>query len=81
MRSELETICDFLIQELWESYTDAIIIIRLGGAEVDTYKQEPMDNILSPWDNQNKNNRVKHFCKQRKLFPQVPLLVGGTLGK
>ena len=35
--------------------TDAIIDANFGDADVDTYKHEPIDNILDRWDKQNKD--------------------------
>ena len=46
MRCRLETIGDALIWGLWEINTDAIINIRFGDLESDTYKHELMNKIL-----------------------------------
>ena len=43
----METRGGFLIRGLWESQTDAIIDVRFGDANADTYKYEPMDNLLA----------------------------------
>ena len=43
----LETSGDILIQGLWKIYTDAIIGVRFGDLDADTYRKEPMDKLLA----------------------------------
>ena len=49
-RGGLETRCDVLIQGLWAIQTKAIIDVRLGYPECDSYKKEPMVTILDLWE-------------------------------
>ena len=38
------------IQGLWESLTEAIICVRFGYYDTETWKTEGMDNILYQWE-------------------------------
>ena len=42
----METRGDILVWVLWEIQTDAIIDIRFGDSNFDTYKHETMDKLL-----------------------------------
>ena len=67
-RGLLETRCDVLIQGLWEHPTEAIVNVKFGDADTDTYKHDPMDKLLDCWDNQKKDNHGKQYHEQRKYF-------------
>ena len=44
-----ETQGDMMIQGLWDRKFDAIIDVKLGDADVDSYKYEPMADLLARW--------------------------------
>ena len=50
-RGGLETRGDVLIRGLWEIQTDVIIGVIFGDSSANTYKYEPIDNLLEPMDN------------------------------
>ena len=60
-RGGLETRGDVLIRVLWKIQTGAIIGVRFGDADADTYKYEPMDKLLDCWVNQNMDKHNKHY--------------------
>ena len=57
----METRGDVLIWGLWESQTDAIIDVKFGDTDTDTYKHELMDKLLARWENKNKDEHVNHY--------------------
>ena len=60
-----------MIQGLWDCQFDATIDVKLGDADADTYKYEPMTSLLARWENINKDKHDKHFHDQRKQFLAV----------
>ena len=52
--------CGVVIRGLWERHTDAKINGRLGNADVDTYRFEPMQKFLDRWDKMKKDNHSNH---------------------
>ena len=48
--------------------TDAIINVRFGDSDADTYKYEPMDKLLARWDMKKKDNNGKHCHEQQDFF-------------
>ena len=67
-RGVLETIWDVLIWGLWGIQTDAIIDIRFQDSGADTYKHEPMEILMTLWENQKKDKNRKHCQEQQELF-------------
>ena len=65
---------DMIIQCLWDQQADAIINIKLGDANADSYKYEPMVVILAWWEIINKDKHGKHCHDQRKNFPYSLLI-------
>ena len=72
---------DVIIQGLWGCQFDAIIDVKLGDADADMYKYEPMISLLARWENINKDNHSKHCNDQRKYFSPFVLLVDGMIGR
>ena len=68
------------IQGLWEIQTDAIVDIRFGDADAETWKTEGMDKLFPRWEVFNKDKHRKHFHNQQKKYPFV-LLVDGMMVK
>ena len=56
------------IQGLWDRQFDAIIDIKLGYANEDTYKYEPIISLLTRWENIEKDKHGKHCNDQQKHF-------------
>ena len=65
---EKETRVDVMIQGLWYRQADAIIDVKLGESDTDSYKYEPMAAILDWWETIKKDKHGKHYHNQRKLF-------------
>ena len=67
-----------MIRGLWDCQVDAIIDVKLGDSDADTYKYKPMTSLLSRWENIEKDKHGKHCHNQRKknrcLFFQWTLL-------
>ena len=70
-----------MVQCLWYCKVNAIIDVKLGGADADSYKYEPMTTLLARWETINKDNNGKHFHDQRKHFSLFVISVDGILGR
>ena len=70
-----------MIRDLWDRQVDAIINVRLGDADAETYKYELMQSILSRWENIKKDKHGKNCNDQRKMFLPFVLSVDGILGR
>ena len=77
----METRGDVLIWGLWDRQTGAIVDIKLGDADVDTYRFDPMVTLLDWWKKTKKDKNGKHFHEQRKHFSPFVLSVNGMLGR
>ena len=55
-----------MIQCYWGRQDEAIIDVKLGDADADSYKYEPIVALLSRWETINKGKHVKHCHDQRK---------------
>ena len=66
---------------LWDRHTDAIIDFKLGDADTDSYRFEPMVGLLYQWENIKKDNHGKHFHNQLKQFSNFVLSADGMLGR
>ena len=69
-----------IIRGLWDHQFDTIIDFKLGDADADTYKYEPMTSLLSRWEEikiykhgKNCNNQHKHFST---FFISVERMLG-----
>ena len=76
-----ETRGDVLMQSLWEIQTEAIIDIRFLDSDVDAYKIEGMDKILTRWGEMNKDKHRHHCHEQLKHCYPLFLLIDGMIGK
>ena len=65
---KFDTRGDVLIWGLWEQQTDAIIDVKIGNDDTNTYKFDPMDNILDCWEEKNKDTHGKHCNEKWKMF-------------
>ena len=62
-----------MIQGSWDHQVDAIIDVKLGDNDADTYKYLPMESLLARWEKIKKNKHGKHCydqCFFRLLFFQ-----------
>ena len=57
-----------IVQVLWNRQVDAIIDVKLGDADVNLYKYEPMKALLDRWETIKKYKHGKHCHKQWKYF-------------
>ena len=64
VRLGLDKICDL---------TDTIVDVRFGDSDLDTYKYEPMDNLLDCWEKENNDKNGKQYHEQW-IFPSILLL-------
>ena len=64
----LKTRGDVIIRGLWDRQTDAIINVKLGDSDTDTYKFEPMETLLDFWEKINKDKHGKHCHDKWKHF-------------
>ena len=60
-----------MIRGLWDWQADVIIVIKLGDADTDSYKYQPMAALLSWWETIKKDKHGKHCHDQGKCFLSV----------
>ena len=70
-----------MIQRLWDRQVDEIIDVKLGDADADTYKYEPITALLDRWEKTNKYKHGKHYHDQHIFFPPFVLSVDGMIGR
>ena len=72
-----------VIRGLWDFQVDAIIDVKLGDADADTYKYkyEPMTSLLARWENIKKDKHGKHCNDQRRYVSLFVLSVDGIIGR
>ena len=63
-----ETWGDLMVIILWYCQVNAIIYVKLDGADADTYKYEPITALLDRWEKIKKDKHGKHCHDQRKKF-------------
>ena len=68
-----------MVQGLWDRQVNATIDVKLGDADVDTYKYEPMTALLDRWETIKKDKHGKHYHNQRKHFSSFVLSLYGIL--
>ena len=51
---------DVMIRGLWDRQADAIIDVKLGNADADSYKYEPITALLAWWETTKKDKHDKH---------------------
>ena len=60
---------------------EAIIDVKLGDADADSYKYEPMSALLALWETTKKYKHGKHCHYQRKEISPFVLFVDIVLGR
>ena len=48
-----------MIKSLWDNQVEVIIDVKLGDAEADTYRYDPMTSLLDRWEKIKKNKHGK----------------------
>ena len=69
-----------MIQDLWDRQVDAIIDVKLGENDADTYKYEPMSSLLARWEKIKKDKHGKH-CHDQRIFLTFVVSADGTIGR
>ena len=54
-----------MVRVLWDRQVDAIIDVKLGDADTDSYKYEPMIAILARWETIKNYKHGKHCHDQQ----------------
>ena len=70
-----------MIQGLWDLQVDAIIDVKLGDADADIYKYEPMTALMARWENIKKDKHGKQCHNQLKPFSPFVLSVEIIIGR
>ena len=70
-----------MVCSLWYHQVNTIIDVKLGDADANTYKYEPMIPLLERWEKIKKDKHGKHCHDQRKRFLSFVLSVKGILGR
>ena len=60
---------DVIIRCLLDLQINAVIDVKLGDADADTYKYDPMASLLARWEKIKKDKNGQHFHNQRKYPP------------
>ena len=72
---------DVMTRCLWDCQINAIIGIKIGDTDTDTYRYEPMIDLMYTWEKTKKDKHVKHCHNQQKHFSMFVLSVNRMLGK
>ena len=75
-----ETLGDVSIWGLWESQTEAIIDVRFGYADADSWKPVRMDKFLSGWEKLKKEEHGQSCYDQGRYFSPFVLSLNGMVG-
>ena len=70
-----------MVWSLWDRQVNAIIYVKLGVADEDSYNYEPMAVLLSPWEMIKKDKHGNQCHDQRKKNSSYFLSVDGMLGR
>ena len=68
-----------ILKGLWDRQVDAIIDVKIGGTDADTYKYEPTTALLARWETTKNDNHGKHCHDQQKYFSPFAFSVEGML--
>ena len=70
-----------MIRGLWDQEVEAIIDVKIGNVDTDSYKYEQMTALLARWETIKKGKHGKHYKDQRKHFLSFVLSVDVMLGR
>ena len=76
-----ETHGGVIVRGLWYFQVDAIIDSKIGDADADSYKYEPISALLSRWETIKKDKDGKHCHNQRKQFLPFVISLDGMIGR
>ena len=77
----METQGDVLIRGLQDRQTDSIIDVIIGNNDADTYRFDPMSELLAKWEKTNKDKHGKHCNEKQKHLYLFVISVYDTLGR
>ena len=60
-----------MIQGLWDFQVDSIIDVKLGDADADTYKYEPMTSLLARWEISRKTSIVSTVTTNGNIYRRL----------
>ena len=70
-----------MIRVLWYQQVKAIIDVKLGDSDTNSYKYEPMAALMSRWETIKKDKHGEHCNDQRKHFQPFVISVDIILGR
>ena len=70
-----------MFRGLWDHQVEAIIDVKLGDTDADSYKYETTAALLAQWETIKKDKHGMHCHDQRKQFSPFVLSVYGMLGR
>ena len=68
-----------MVRGLWDRQVEAIIGVKLGDTDADSYKYDPITVLLARWEIINKDKHGKHCHDQREkiaIFLSVDRILG-----
>ena len=69
------------IRGLWKTQTEAIIDVRFGDADTETWEPYRMDKLLAGWEKTKKDKHGQACYDQQRHFSPFFLSVDGMMGK
>ena len=57
-----------MVQNLWDLQVNAIINIKFGDTDTDTYRYEPMTSLLAGWEKIKKYKHGNHCHDKQNFF-------------
>ena len=70
-----------MILGLWYRQFDTIIDVKLGDADTEMYKYDPMTSLLARWEHIKNYKHCNHCHEQRKRFSSFVISVDIMLGR
>ena len=70
-----------IIRCLWDQQADAIIDVKIGVADTEYYRYEPISTLLDWWETIKEDKHGKHCHNQQICFFIFVLSVDGMLGR
>ena len=60
-----------MVKVLWDRQFDAIIDVKLGDADTDPYKYEPMAALLARWETIKRTSTLSTVAANRNIFRRL----------
>ena len=64
----METRGDIPIRGIWDRQTNATIDVKLGDADADIYRFEPMEKLLDWWEKPRRIRMVSTYTSNRNIL-------------